>query len=103
MSPYSVRMRENADQNHFEYGRFSRSVFITKKLRERSSCLRQLGFQKKYLCEKVAASITASIAALIRSLFYVTRVLVNKIGSLQILISEKCTVPFEKWMAASLL
>ena len=98
MAPYSVRMRENADQNNFEYGRFSRSVFITKKL-----CLRQLGFQKKYLCEKVAASITASIAALIRSSFYVTRVLVNKIGSLQILISEKCTVPFEKWMAASLL
>ena len=25
ISPYSVRMRENADQNHSEYGRFSRS------------------------------------------------------------------------------
>ena len=25
ISPYSVRMRENADQNNFEYGHFSRS------------------------------------------------------------------------------
>ena len=26
ISPYSVRMRENADQNNSEYGHFSRSV-----------------------------------------------------------------------------
>ena len=26
ISPYSVRMQENADQNNFEYGHFSRSV-----------------------------------------------------------------------------
>ena len=26
MSPYSVRMRENADQNNFEYGHILRSV-----------------------------------------------------------------------------
>ena len=26
ISPYSVRMRENGDQNNFEYGHFSRSV-----------------------------------------------------------------------------
>ena len=25
ISPYSVRMRENADQNNYEYGRFLRS------------------------------------------------------------------------------
>ena len=28
ISPYSVPMRENADQNNSEYGHFSRSVFI---------------------------------------------------------------------------
>ena len=26
ISPYSIRMRENADQNNFEYGHFLRSV-----------------------------------------------------------------------------
>ena len=28
ISPYSVRMRENADQNNSEYGHFSRSVWV---------------------------------------------------------------------------
>ena len=29
ISPYSVRMRDNADQNNSEYGHFSRSVYQT--------------------------------------------------------------------------
>ena len=28
ISPYSVRMRENADQNNFKYGHFLRSVVV---------------------------------------------------------------------------
>ena len=28
ISPYSVQMRENADQNNSEYGHFSRSVLL---------------------------------------------------------------------------
>ena len=28
ISPHSVRMRENADQNNSEYGHFSRSVWV---------------------------------------------------------------------------
>ena len=31
LSPYSVQIRENADQNNSEYGHFSRSVVALKK------------------------------------------------------------------------
>ena len=29
ISPYSVRVQENADQNNFEYGQFLRSDFVS--------------------------------------------------------------------------
>ena len=32
ISPYSVQMRENADQNNYEYGHFSRSDGLKKRL-----------------------------------------------------------------------
>ena len=32
ISPYSVRMRENTDQNNSEYGHFLRNVFVYKSL-----------------------------------------------------------------------
>ena len=35
ISPYSVRMQENADQNNSEYGQFSRSINLHKKLKIR--------------------------------------------------------------------
>ena len=39
MTPYSVRMRENANQNNSEYGHFSRSAAVPKSIL----------FSKKYL------------------------------------------------------
>ena len=41
MSPYSVRMRENTDQNNFEYEHFLRSVYLEYSYKEFS--LRFLG------------------------------------------------------------
>ena len=34
ISPYSVQMRENADQNNWEYGHFLRSVFLLRVIRK---------------------------------------------------------------------
>ena len=39
ISPYSVRMRENTDQNNSEYGHFSRSVCLAKIYKLLSTCL----------------------------------------------------------------
>ena len=40
ISPYSVRMRENADQNNSECGQFSRSVIQREILDDRKTCLK---------------------------------------------------------------
>ena len=42
ISPYSVGMRENVDQNNFEYGHFLRSVWVWILL---ANCAIQLGFK----------------------------------------------------------
>ena len=41
ISPYSVRMRENADQNNSEYGHFPRSDSLTKKQQHLNSAERK--------------------------------------------------------------
>ena len=42
MSPYSVRMRENTDQNNSEYGYFSRSEYYVYKFDSVASCYLQI-------------------------------------------------------------
>ena len=42
ISPYSVQMRENADQNNSEYGHFSRSVVFLDLVRESGFLLMDL-------------------------------------------------------------
>ena len=69
MSPYSVRngkMRTRITSNTDAF----HAVYLLPKSYEKEVAVSgNQVFRKKYLCEKVAASITASIAALIRSLF----------------------------------